>query len=210
MSTYQKYPQGYYVYAYIRKSNLTPYYIGKGKNNRAWQKHKRIPVPADTRNIIILESNLTELGALALERRLIRWWGRKDIGTGILRNKTDGGDGLSGHKASAELKKYFSESRKGMNNNMFGRKHSEAVRIASSIRRSKTNSLRRWYNNGIESKFLKEPLGPEWVRGRINQKPTTTGNKWYNNGIVNISSKENPEGSDWVEGMLPKKTDNKK
>ena len=195
---------GYYVYAYIRKSNNTPYYIGKGKDNRAWETHTNVPTPKDTTKIIIIESNLTELGALAIERRLIRWYGRKDIGTGILRNRTNGGDGLSGYKASIELRKHFSESRKGSRNNMFGRKHSEAVRLASSIRRSETNRLRRWYNNGMVSKFLIEPLGPEWVRGRINQKPTTTGNKWYNNGIINISSKEKPLGDEWVSGMLSK------
>lgn len=100
-------PNGYYIYAYIRsKESLTakigtPYYIGKGFGIRAWSVH-RIPVPKNKGCIVILEQFLTEIGALALERRYIRWYGRVDNNTGILRNMTDGGEGSSGSIQSKE------------------------------------------------------------------------------------------------------------
>ena len=120
MSIYNKLntPNGFYIYAYLR-ANGTPYYIGKGIGPRAWINHakngKGAHTPKDNNRIIVCESNLTEIGAFALERRYIRWYGRKDLGTGILQNMSDGGQGTANtiRTCSEETKRKIGSANKG-------------------------------------------------------------------------------------------------
>ena len=94
----------FYVYAYIREDG-TPYYVGKGTGVRAWSKnHKGIGVPKDKSKIVMLYNSLSEDLAHLKEKELISLYGRKDLGTGILYNRTDGGEGASGRVLSESAK----------------------------------------------------------------------------------------------------------
>lgn len=102
----------YYTYAYLREDG-TPYYIGKGKNRRIdFPYNRRAKLPPKERRIF-LKKNLTEEEAIKHEIYMIFVFGRKDLDTGILRNLTNGGDGISGCKRSENLKIKLSELNKG-------------------------------------------------------------------------------------------------
>jgi hypothetical protein len=102
-------PNRFYTYAYLREDR-TPYYIGKGQGKRLYKKGKgEVKPPKDKSRIIFLKQNLTEEDAFKHERYMIAVFGRKDLGTGILHNKSDGGEGPSGWVASEETRRKMSE-----------------------------------------------------------------------------------------------------
>jgi len=115
----------FYTYAYLREDR-TPYYIGKGKDDRCFIKGKKESVspPKDKLRIIFLKQNLTEQEAFKHEIYMIAMFGRKDNGTGILRNMTDGGEGAS-NQGTPEQR---SESARKANENMTPEQRSERAR----------------------------------------------------------------------------------
>lgn len=130
----------YYTYAYLREDG-TPYYIGKGKKHRAFDRKKHsVFVPSRDR-ILFLKQNLTEEQSINHEIYMISIFGRKDLGTGILHNKTNGGDGCSGYNHTEEHKKYIKQKQlkrwsteeqknkiRGKNNPFYGKSHSEKTK----------------------------------------------------------------------------------
>lgn len=103
----------FYAYMWLREDG-TPYYIGKGKGKRAFVNHpdRSVYRPVDDTRILVF-LRCSEQEALETEIELIRNWGRKDNGTGILRNRTDGGDGVSGWVPSEATREKWRTQRKG-------------------------------------------------------------------------------------------------
>jgi len=162
MNTYR-----YYVYAYIRSEDSingkagTPYYIGKGTRRRAWQKHNNNSLPGSTDRIVILENNLSHIGAIALERRLIKWWGRKDNNTGCLNNKTDGGLFFDGYNHSEITKLKMSASHKGKE---FTDKHKQNISKSAKTKKNIEELRIKWR---VKQKELADKRrGKPWSQSR--------------------------------------------
>ena len=194
----------FYTYAYLREDK-TPYYIGKGKGDRIYRKGKgQIKPPKDISRIIFLKQNLTEEQSFRHEIYMISIFGRKDLGTGILRNRTNGGQGVSGIVRSEITRRKMSESKKGNKNGMFRHKLSEEHKKKIKERMSggknpKAKKILLVNINGeyhiVVGEFIKfcrsKNLPLEGIRKRIqrgSKTPTKCG--WYAFDITNKSESE--------------------
>jgi hypothetical protein len=207
----------YYTYAYLRKDG-TPYYIGKGEKNRAYRKNKgEVKPPKDKTRIIFLKENLTEEEAFRHEIYMIFVFGRKDLKTGILRNKTDGGEGPSGAVRSKETRKKMSQIMKGKNTKKgkdhpnYGKSHSEETKRKISEKlsgekhpmygKSHSEETKRKISEAHKGKIGRLHSNETKRKMRESNKGKNVGKKWWNNGKINKFTIECP-GDNWTRGVI--------
>jgi hypothetical protein len=174
----------FYVYFHINPIKNEVFYVGKGHGVRAHSKSKRTDfwknmVDKYGFTVDIIHDKLSEEEAFELEMMYIKKLGRRDNGTGILVNMTDGGEGRSGlicseetrikisktskgkipvnkgKKLSIETKKKMSESQKG-NKKALGYKHTEETKkqISNSLKGEKNHFFGKTHSEETRNKII--------------------------------------------------------
>lgn len=108
----------YYVYEHIRNDTGAVFYVGKGRGRRAYiangyhrsQWWLRVVEKAGGFTVRFLAQGISELSALQMEIDAIAQYREQGV---ELVNMTNGGDGTSGYKRSAELNAFFSAMHRG-------------------------------------------------------------------------------------------------
>ena len=111
----------FYVYRYIRLDTNIPFYIGKGKGDRAYNIKKRNTIfksiiKSTSYRVEIIINNIDEKTAFKKEIEFIKLYKEYNL---CEANLTNGGEGQSGIPMSEHKKKVFT---------MKGRKHSEETK----------------------------------------------------------------------------------
>lgn len=108
-------------YTYIhKKPNGEIFYVGKGKNKRAWSKHSRSKFWSQTVKkygyfVEVVADRLSEEQAFELEEFIISYCKSRSDG-GTLVNLTTVAEGISGYRHTEETKKILAGHSKGKNN----------------------------------------------------------------------------------------------
>lgn len=149
----------FYTYLWLRGDG-TPYYVGKGKGDRGLtsKDHRHSCPPKDR---IIIQNHISEEEAYEAEKFIVDFYGRIDLGTGCLRNLTEGGDkppSNKGKKHSEYTKRKMSIAAKGVIKRPAGYKHSEVtrykmrhkhkIRIRTHCKRGHERTLENMRTNG--------------------------------------------------------------
>jgi hypothetical protein len=151
------------VYQHKRKDTQEVFYIGIGKSEkRAYDKNRRYKPWKDfVKNheyyVEITHKDIIWEEACSIEKYLIAFYGRRDLGQGSLVNMTDGGEGTKNLSQESRSKMAVNKGMFGELNYFYGKKH-----------------------EGDLSRFGKQNIGREaWSKGKklIGEKYSIGGKK---------------------------------
>lgn len=200
----------YYTYQLRDPRSTKPFYIGKGKEYRAWDHLKGVDYTHKSNTIQkiiregfevqveILYKDLPEPIAFSLEKLFIKRYGRRDNGTGCLTNLTDGGEGSSGrvldeeskqrHRASVKAAMQRPETKARISATSNGRFVSEA-----------TKELNRQRSAGEDNPMFGKTGDKSPIKGRKNiHHPVTLELK-----LIPSNEVESYQNLGWKLGRLP-------
>ncbi len=241
----------YYIYLLKNPSTGLPFYVGVGKRNRRsniTREHSHIVEATRFRNekltkganrhklntiLQILDNGLTveveignsfetECDAFTEEIKLIAHFGRRDLGTGILTNMTDGGEGRV--NPSEEERRKASELRKGQPSPAKGKKlgkYSEdrvqAQKEKMAITRDKLTDEEKQIQHTNRSNAQKEH--PAWNKGKTKEtsesvakyanakvgkaRPDMIGKEPWNKGKTKDTDPRLESNSNKAKGRIP-------
>jgi hypothetical protein len=187
-----------YVYIHHRNDIQDDYesvfYVGIGTNKRVFQTLSRNRF---WKNIVkkhgftgfIIKDDLTWEEACSIEKDLIKFYGRKDLGLGNLCNLTDGGDGQLGCYPSEQTKEKMRKNNKHTQS-FLGKKLTEEHR--KNI--SKGNMGKKMSPESILKMKEGQKIVNSFVQTRINKSNAQKGKKLSEEHKLKISQKNKGKG----------------
>ena len=216
-------PNRFYTYAYLREDR-TPYYIGKGQGKRRYQTDGKPCSKPPKDRIIFLKQNLTEEEAFKHEIYMIAVFGRKDLGTGILHNRSDGGEGPSnpseetrkkmrenriGKTSSEQSRNKMSESRRGSKNHFYGKQHTEETKAKlkeANIGKTLSEEIKTKIGKSNTGRILSDQTRENIRQSKLGEKNPCYGKRWWNDGNDNCKLSLECPGEEWSLGRIKNKS----
>jgi hypothetical protein len=179
------------LYFHISLLTLEIFYVGIGDIKRPYIKRKRNQLWLNIVNkygyyVSIIETNLSLEEVYLLERKYIKEYGRRDLGTGTLANMTDGGDGSIKCVRTQDQRNKISKSLIG-NKNSVGRKvqytKERNNKIANSMLDKNGKSINQFSTDGIfiksfpslhsAARYINSPYSASNIHKALNGKLKT-------------------------------------
>jgi hypothetical protein len=153
------------VYQHRRKDNNKVFYVGIGKHEkRAFDKTRRYKpwkdfVKNHEYTVEITHKDIIWEEACAIEKYLISFYGRRDLGLGDLVNMTDGGEGIKNLSEFSRSKMASQKGKFGELNNFYGKNHVGDLSRFGIQNKGKTPWMKGKKHSGDLSRFGEKNKG---------------------------------------------------